>query len=419
MRFSHCKSPSSHKAWLLLEQLEDRSLPATGVGLLTAPAALRIAACAFQTGSPNVIVRDAAGNQLANFYAFPTEGAINGQPVSHPLSIAVGDVNGDGVPDIIVSRVFFGFQSEVRVIDGSKLNMVDANQVIEPGAVLADFLAYDPLFLGGANVAFGMSGTLPEIITGAGPGGGPHVKVIDATKLGDLQSNEEIADSALVAQFYAYDPRFNGGVHVAAADLNGDGVLDIVTGAGPGGGPHVKAIDGREIQVGDLANDSEPASSSLFGQFYAYAPTFREGVNVAASNVGGHPIIVTGIGNPFDSADPDQPVKEINATQLDVLDNDSVPTGSAVMATFFAFAPRSDFSEVLVVAADINGDGVADIVAGSLADQVSPEEPQQVKEIDGTKLTDLQSNGEISDTALLGSFSFPLSFAGGSVYVAA
>ena len=57
------------------------------------------------------------------------------------------------------------------------------------------------------------------IVTGAGPGGGPHVVVRDADTL------------AILASFFAYDPEFRGGVSVATADVNGDGIPDIITGA--------------------------------------------------------------------------------------------------------------------------------------------------------------------------------------------
>ena len=46
--------------------------------------------------------------------------------------------------------------------------------------------------------------------------------------------------------FFAYDPNFTGGVNVAGGDLNGDGRADIVTGAGAGGGPYVKVFSGLD-----------------------------------------------------------------------------------------------------------------------------------------------------------------------------
>src|SRR5215470_17678232 len=67
--------------------------------------------------------------------------------------------------------------------------------------------------------------------TGAGEGGGPQVNVYNDTGF-------------LVRSFFAYDPNFRGGVRVATGDVTGDGWDDVVTGAGPGGGPHVKVFDG-------------------------------------------------------------------------------------------------------------------------------------------------------------------------------
>jgi hypothetical protein len=69
------------------------------------------------------------------------------------------------------------------------------------------------------------------------PAGGPHVKVF---RIGAAAGGVIYAGS-----FFAYDPGFSGGVNVALGDLNGDGLADVLTNAGPGGGPHVKAFDGR------------------------------------------------------------------------------------------------------------------------------------------------------------------------------
>ena len=140
------------------------------------------------------------------------------------------------------------------------------------------FYAYDESFTGGVRTAtadVNFDGA-PDIITAAGPGGGPHVKVFDG-KTGEQLDGD-------IGSFFAYESNFTGGVFVAAGDLNGDGHADIVTGADAGGGPHVRAFSGLD--------GSELAS------FYAYESSFSGGVRVAVADVDGDmlPDIVTGAG---------------------------------------------------------------------------------------------------------------------------
>ncbi|MEY2426402.1 MAG: hypothetical protein QOI61_1974 [Actinomycetota bacterium] len=98
------------------------------------------------------------------------------------------------------------------------------------GSPIASFFAYDAGFLGGVTVALGdLDGDLDdEIVTGAGVGGGPHVRVFrsDGTDTG--------------VSFFAYTPAYTGGVNVAAVDVDGDGVDEIVTAPATAGGPHVR-----------------------------------------------------------------------------------------------------------------------------------------------------------------------------------
>jgi hypothetical protein len=82
-----------------------------------------------------------------------------------------------------------------------------------------------------------------QVVVAAG-GGQPAVRILNA--------------DGSQATFFAFNPAFTGGVRAALGDVNGDGVVDIVTAAGPGGGPHVKVFSGADL--------SELAS------FYAYAP---------------------------------------------------------------------------------------------------------------------------------------------------
>jgi hypothetical protein len=205
------------------------------------------------------------------------------------------------------------------------------------GAVLARFLAYDPSFTGGVHVAVGdINGDgVDDVITGPGSGGGPHVKVVDGTRLGQLLPNGEIADSALLYTFQAYDESFRGGVYVAAGDINGDGRADVVTGAGDGGGPAITIFDGK--------------TGSLMYTMLAYEDSFRGGVTVAVGDVtgDGRDDIIAGSG----------PGGGPSVAVFDGANREKV-------GSFYAYDPNFR-GGVNVAAADLDGDGVAEIITGS------------------------------------------------------
>jgi hypothetical protein len=228
-------------------------------------------------GGPHVKVFDpATGKVVQQFMAY--DPSFRGG-----VRVASADINGDGVTDVVTAPGP-GMQPLVRVFDGAT------------GALMEQFLAYDASFTGGVYVAVGdVNGDgFPDIITGAGPGGGPNVRAFDG------------AGGGMLANFFAYDPTIRSGVRVAAGDVNGDGATEVVTAPGPGYYPQVKIFNAMQATGAALP---EPPPGEAFrqlidvmpgqlGSFMAYDPNFRGGVYLAVGdlNADGRADIVTGAG---------------------------------------------------------------------------------------------------------------------------
>jgi hypothetical protein len=139
------------------------------------------------------------------------------------VSVAAGDVNGDGPQDIIAAP-----------LAGAPPHIVSFNG--RTGALLQSYYAYSPSYMGGVSITAADldNDGFTEVITGASATA-PHVVILDART------------QSVKASFYAYAANFGGGVRVTTVrDLNGDGINDIIVGPGPVAGPNVIRFDGKK-----------------------------------------------------------------------------------------------------------------------------------------------------------------------------
>ncbi|MFH0952108.1 MAG: FG-GAP-like repeat-containing protein [Patescibacteria group bacterium] len=192
-------------------------------------------------GGPQVIVYEFDGAALtreAVFFAY-------GENLRTGLQLAVGDVNGDGVDEIITAPNA-GAGPQVRVFDGS-------------GTAISSFFAYPSHLHNGVNLSLAdvdADGTL-DIITAPGAGVPANVAAWQY-------------DSALITSFYALPLTNTVGVEAQAADVDGDGNIEIITTANTGGGPQVSIFDDQ---------------GTVEKRFFAYQETIRTGVTVAIADI--------------------------------------------------------------------------------------------------------------------------------------
>ena len=170
------------------------------------------------------------GLELASFYAFE-EGFKGGS------TVAVGDTDGDGVAEIVVGKGP-GSEPLVRIFE----------QKSDGWSQRSEFLAFERFFRGGVYVAIGDIGGdgRTEIAVGANAGAGAAVAIFNA------KTTEHIDQFYAYGQVDGVGG-FRGGVRVAIEDYNRDGKADLITGAGPGSYPHLRVWDLTDLsQIASL-----------------------------------------------------------------------------------------------------------------------------------------------------------------------
>ncbi len=251
-------------------------------------------------GSDEIVTAPASGLE-ADIKIFNSEGKFIRHFLAYPASfrggvnLQVADTDKDGRAEIIIAPAS-GRSSEIKIFT-------------KEGRLRKMFLAYPASFRGGASIAVGdvMGDGAPEIITGAGKGGVPQVKIFSTTgkslssfvagspnqpaglrvALADIDGNSRRRQSEILVsrqsgvslvstfdfrgtlrrQWYAYSSPFQGDVKLAAIDLDADGLKEIIATPGAGGGPHVRIFN----RLGIFQNS-----------FYAYDTDFGFGVNLTS-----------------------------------------------------------------------------------------------------------------------------------------
>jgi hypothetical protein len=166
----------------------------------------------------------------------------------------IGDINGDGTPDVVVAAGFGG-GPRVAIYDGN--GITTARRTLVP-----DFFAFESTLRNGVYLTIGdLDGNgSNELIFGAGPGGAPRVMAISASSL--IKSGSAAAIAQPVSNGFVGDIDQRGGVRVSTKDLEGDGRRELITGSGSGNDVRVFKANGGSFSPSSVLTPFSTLSST-------------------------------------------------------------------------------------------------------------------------------------------------------------
>jgi hypothetical protein len=279
-------------------------------------------------GRPDIVVADFAPNFLPSTVSVLLNTTIAGAATASfaarqsfavgegPIFVAAADINGDGLPDLVVAN-FNG---------GSVSALINTTA---PGALTANFGFLQTFSTGGAPVSVAVADVnadgKPDVIVANGNYAGTVAVLLNTTAPGAP------FPSFATRQLFDTSPNPSS---VASSDLNGDGRPDLI----------VATYAGASV----LLNETSPGGSSLE---FTPEQTFAAGSapdSVTVADING-------------DGKPDMLVTNYASATVSVFVNTTAPA-----ATSPSFAAQQSFdggfAPASVVVSDVNGDGSPDLI---------------------------------------------------------
>jgi hypothetical protein len=242
------------------------------------------------------------------------------------VRVAVGDVTGDGVADVVaVTNGSGSLPARVVVINGAT------------GAIVNTPALVPATYTGGLSVAVGdVNGDgVADIALGSNEGG-PQVRVYSGRTFAKL------ADFLV-----ASGTNFQGRTAVAVGDLNGDGKAELIVSAHYADGSRVYGFRGESLAPGVT-----PVAAF---KTFTLTGALGSGLNMAVGDMNGDGYADLVLGS-YAGATP-----QVNVYSGKAL----VQSNTRTQIASFAPANASSTTGVRVAVRDINGDGKLDIVTSS------------------------------------------------------